>query len=68
MGKASNTCVVGSGGVKIAPRINALTIAYLRYFFINSGVISPIFDRTKLSIGNSNTIPKTKISLNKNPI
>ena len=68
MGTARNICVVGSGGVKMAPRIKAPTMAYFLYLRIKAGDKIPNFERIRLNIGNSKTTPKTTINRIKNPI
>ena len=47
-----------SGGVNIAATANIITIEYLRLFFRNRGVMSPILVKKYVIIGSSNIIPK----------
>ncbi len=66
-GTASITCVVGSGGVRMAANTKKITIKCLLYLLKKEGVINPNLERMTLKTGNSKTIPKTKISLKINP-
>ena len=61
-GIASPTCVIGSGGVKIAPKIRKTTIANFRYSRKNAGVRIPIFVKNIDTTGSWNNKPHPNIN------
>jgi len=51
-GSATKTCEEISGGVMMAANIKTAITECLLYFFINSGVTIPNFDKKYTTIGN----------------
>lgn len=53
----ANIVIISGVGVTIAAITKMMIKAYRLVDFINFGVITPTFDKMKITIGNSNTIP-----------
>ncbi len=62
-GIAIKDCVIISGGVKIAAKINIKTIACFLFLDKKYGVTMPILVRKRLAKGNSKTRPKANVNI-----
>ena len=62
-GTAIRHCVITSGGVRIADKINIQTIAYFLLLDKNPGVTMPIFVRKRITKGTWKTALKANVNI-----